>query len=223
MKLGGSAIFTVMEKVVDIATWNRRESYEFFKEFQDPFVGLSVDIEVTDFYRYCKSKGLGIHHPLLYATLAAANDFEPIALRRKGEGVVLYDTIDMGCSVLKSDQSFTFAYYNWIQGESFEDFLVRTTEITRAAAKGIPLDPRPGRTNLIYGTTLPWVSFTSFSHPKQGGGHSIPRTVFGKIFERDRKWYLPFHLEVDHALMDGLDMSMYLSKVENQLRALAEL
>jgi len=210
-----------MDKTVDIASWHRRESYEFFKEFQDPFVGIGVELEVTAFYHYCKSNNVSIHHALLYATLAAANDFKPMALRRKADGVVLHDTIDMGCSVLKNDQSFTFAYYSWVEGESFEEFIARTSAITRAAAKGIPLDPRPDRTNLIYGTTLPWISFTSFTHPKQGGGHSIPRTVFGKIFERNEKWYLPFHLEVDHALMDGLDMAGYLSLVEEELRELA--
>ena len=64
---------------------------------------------------------------------------------------------------------------------------------------------------IVFGsmTTAPWISFTSFSHPKQGGGHSIPRTVFGKIFERDGKFWLPFHLEVDHALMDGIHMAKY--------------
>ena len=211
-----------MEKQVNIAAWNRRESYEFFKEFQDPFVGIGVDLEVSQFYLFAKSQKLGVHHALLYATLAAANEFEPMSLRRKEDGVVSYDTIDMGCSVLKADGSFTFAYYAWIHGESFEEFIARTKKITRTAAKGIPLDPRPNRTNLIYGTTLPWVSFTSFSHPKQGGGHSIPRTVFGKIYERSGIWYLPFHLEVDHALMDGLDMANYLQAVEQKLRAIAE-
>ena len=112
-------------------------------------------------------------------------------LRRKDDGVVEHSIIDMGCSVLKDgSDAFTFAYYPWTPEESMLDFIRRSCEITKKAAAGLPLDPRPDRTNLMYGTTIPWISFTSFTHPKKGEGHSIPRTVFGKIFQREGKYLL---------------------------------
>jgi chloramphenicol O-acetyltransferase type A len=64
---------------------------------------------------------------------------------------------------------------------------------------------------------LPWISFTSFTHPKKGGGHSIPRTVLGKIFNREGKDLLPFQLEVDHALMDGIHMAQYFDVLQSEL------
>lgn len=207
-----------MEKEIDVENWDRRESYEFFRGFADPFVGIAVEIEVSSFYHYCRTKSISIHHALLYCTLAAANNYAPMRLRRTETGVVEHSTIDIGCSVLKTGtEAFTFAYYPWRQGESASEFLERTETITRKAAEGLPLDPRPDRTNLIYGTTLPWISFTDFKHPKQGGGHSIPRTVFGKIFERKESYFLPFHLEVDHALMDGIHMAKYFEHLEREL------
>ena len=57
----------------------------------------------------------------------------------------------------------------------------------------------------------------SFTHPKKGEGHSIPRTVFGKIFQREGKYYLPFQLEVDHALMDGLHIARYFEQLQGEL------
>ena len=32
-----------IEKIIDIATWNRREHYEHFSAFDDPFFGLSCN------------------------------------------------------------------------------------------------------------------------------------------------------------------------------------
>lgn len=210
-----------MDRVVDIENWERRESYEFFKTFKDPFVGIGVELDASKLKAFCSATKTSVHHTLLYCTLAAANSYRPMRLRRKGEGVVEHETIDIGCSVLKNGSAaFTFAYYPWIHGESLEDFLGRTRAITQKAAQGLPLDPRPDRTNLIYGTTAPWISFTSFSHPKQGGGHSIPRTVFGKIYERDGKFWLPFHLEVDHALMDGMHMAKYFELLQERMDGL---
>ena len=140
--------------------------------------------------------------------------------RRIDDGGVEHSSIDMGSSVLKNDSyAFTFAYSPWIPEESLLDFIRRSREITKKAASGLPLDPRPDRTNLMYGTTIPWISFTSFTHPKKGEGHSIPRTVFGKIFQREGKYYLPFQLEVDHALMDGLHIARYFELLQQELNA----
>jgi chloramphenicol O-acetyltransferase type A len=38
--------------------------------------------------------------------------------------------------------------------------------------------------------------------------------VFGRFFERDGRYLLPFNLEVDHALMDGLHLAKFFKLVE---------
>ena len=32
-----------IEKIIDIATWNRREHYEHFSAFDDPFFGVPIE------------------------------------------------------------------------------------------------------------------------------------------------------------------------------------
>ena len=181
-------------------------------------MGITVELDATVLVRICKSKSISIHHALLYCIISAANQYLPMRLRRNEEGVVEHSTIDMGCSVMREGTSaFTFAYYPWHEGDDAQHFIDRALEITRKTAHGLPLAHRPNRTNLIYGTTLPWISFTSFTHPKKGRGHSIPRTVLGKIFNREGRDILPFQLEVDHALMDGIHMAQYFDIFQNQL------
>ncbi len=34
-----------IEKIIDIATWNRREHYEHFSAFDDPFFGVTVQVD----------------------------------------------------------------------------------------------------------------------------------------------------------------------------------
>ena len=34
-----------IEKIIDIATWNRREHYEHFKFFLDPFFWVTVKLD----------------------------------------------------------------------------------------------------------------------------------------------------------------------------------
>ena len=210
-----------MTKEIDITNWDRRESYELFKEFEDPFFGLQVELDVTLFWTYCKFQGLGIHHSLLYAVVKTANSYAPMKLRRRGEGVVELDQTHIGCSVLKTGtEGFTFAYYPWKDGLSVAEFDAQSRPFTQESAAGAVMDPRHHQDDIIYGTTLPWVSFSGFKHARKAGTHSIPRIVIGKMYERDGCKLLPFHLEVDHALMDGFHASQYLLRLQASLDAI---
>ena len=67
----------------------------------------------------------------------------------------------------------------------------------------------------LYMTALPWVSFTSFSHPMQlHPADSVPRFAWGKFFEDGNLLKLPLSVQGHHALMDGLHMGRYYEKVQ---------
>ena len=36
-----------IEKIIDIATWNRKEHFEHFSAFDDPFFGVTVHVPVV--------------------------------------------------------------------------------------------------------------------------------------------------------------------------------
>ena len=45
-----------IEKIIDIATWNRREHYEHFSAFDDPFFGVTVKVDCTRAYQEAKDQ-----------------------------------------------------------------------------------------------------------------------------------------------------------------------
>ena len=49
-----------IEKIIDIATWNRREHYEHFSAFDDPFFGVTVNVDCTRAYQEAKDKGVSL-------------------------------------------------------------------------------------------------------------------------------------------------------------------
>ena len=54
-------------------------------------------------------------------------------------------------------------------------------------------------------TAIPWVSFTSFSHPIHlAAADSVPRFALGKIIEEGESLKMPLDVQGHHALMDGL-------------------
>ena len=74
------------------------------------------------------------------------------------------------------------------------------------------------RIDLIYYSVIPWVSFTSFKHANSGDNRqTVPRMVFGKMFEDGSRRLMPFSVEVHHALMDGYHVGRYFKLFQEKL------
>ncbi len=61
-----------IEKIIDIATWNRREHYEHFSAFDDPFFGVTVNVDCTRAYQEAKDKGVSFSLLVLHRIVTAA-------------------------------------------------------------------------------------------------------------------------------------------------------
>ena len=65
-------------------------------------------------------------------------------------------------------------------------------------------DVESKRVDLIYCSVIPWVSFTSFKHASRlDRTQTIPRIVFGKIFDDGPVKKMPLSVEANHTIMDG--------------------
>jgi chloramphenicol O-acetyltransferase type A len=82
----------------------------------------------------------------------------------------------------------------------------------------VNLKDEPGRDDLLYITSIPWVSFTGITHPvHMNPVDSIPRISWGKYFEEYNKIKLPLSVQVHHALADGVHMGQYFNNLQEIL------
>lgn len=80
------------------------------------------------------------------------------------------------------------------------------------------MDDDPERDDLLFMSTIPWVSFTSFTHPmKLHPADSVPRFAWGKIFEKTGMLKMPLSVQGHHAVMDGVHMGRFYKKVQDFL------
>ena len=82
-----------IEKIIDIATWNRREHYEHFSAFDDPFFGVTVQVDCTRAYQEAKTKGISFSLLVLHRITTAAAAVEEFRYRIEGDKVVCYDSV----------------------------------------------------------------------------------------------------------------------------------
>ena len=59
--------------VVDISTGSRRGNYEFFRDFFNPNLGVTVRVDVRHAYSAAKRKGVSFFLSYFYAILSAVS------------------------------------------------------------------------------------------------------------------------------------------------------
>lgn len=205
-----------MPDYLDIETWSRRELFDFFINYDNPYFNVCVQVDVTNLLAVSRARSIKFSLAIHYFALRCANETEPFRYRLKDGRVIVYEVITGGTTVLLPNESFAYAYFDYHKNFArFVSGMDKSVEAIRTSTG--PLKPTM-RDDVIYHTTLPWISFTSFMHARtKGRGDSIPRIVFGKFKNDGGRTVMPLSIEVHHALMDGIHVGDYLSRLEAAL------
>jgi chloramphenicol O-acetyltransferase type A len=205
-----------MAKYLDLENWPRRELFEFFIGYSNPYFNVCTQVDVTKLVALARARSVRISSAIHYFALRVANEIEPFRYRLEDGKVRVYDVVHGGTTVLKPNETFAYAYFDY--QPDFEEFIETMGKAVDEVRNDTgPLKPTM-RDDVIYHTTLPWISFTSFAHARtKGRGDSIPRIVFGKFRNETERLMLPISIEVHHALMDALHVGRYLSSLEEAL------
>ena len=208
-----------MPQYLDIATWPRRDAFEYFRGFDKPYFNVCTRLDAARLKAAVAARGVGgfslAYH---FVALRLANEIEPFRYRLEGGRVRVLDAVYGGATVLRDDDSFGFAYLE--PTHSFAQFAQQGAAAVAAAKScAAGFEPRVGDEALIHFTTLPWIHFTSFSHARNWGREdSVPKISFGRAERDGARLWLPVSVEVHHALMDGLHVGRYLERFEAVLR-----
>ncbi|WDE02870.1 hypothetical protein SG34_015605 [Thalassomonas viridans] len=213
-------------KKIDVAHWNRRNHFEFYKDFTDPCFNICVSVDVSVAVRYAREHKLSVFLTLLYLSNKATNAVEAFRRRLDSEqNVWLVDCTQPSATVLKADETFNFC--DFIFSEDLHDFVLRGREKMQQALS------EPGLANVtnlpeqIFYSVIPWLEFTSYKHAANAGFNHVPKIVFGKITAKsaasagEERLMMPVSVELSHVLADGLDIAKYIAAFEKNIQHLS--
>ena len=203
---------------IDLNSWSRKDHFEFFTAMDEPFFGITIQLDMTQAYNYCKTKGYPLSLYYLYAASWASNQVEAFKYRiLKGEPIV-YNTIHLNAVQLRNDHSFVFTYIPF--EDDFETFLKTAPKHQQEALKrtGLGITEDTMRIDSIHYSVLPWLDFTSLSHARSYKfPDSCPKISFGKLVKEDQKLRMACSIHVHHALMDGYHVGLFTEKLQTFL------
>ncbi len=98
--------------------------------------------------------------------------------------------------------------------QTFAEFYPNAEATIEHTKQHPTLEDEPGKDDLLFLTSIPWVSFTGIMHPiHMHPVDSVPRFAWGKFFKENDRIMLPLSVQVHHALMDGFHVGRYYHKI----------
>lgn len=193
---------------MDIRNWNRKEIYTFFKDFEEPYYGITMDLDCTEAYDFAKSRQISFFLCYLYLTLKAVNQTEAFKYRIEGDDLFRYDVINGSATIDRDDGTFGFSLIPYF--EDLDLFVEKATEEVIEVRTSSQLIRSEIGENIIHFSALPWIRFTSVSHPrKYSRRDSIPKVTIGQYYTTGDRRMIPVSVHVNHAVADGLHVGEF--------------
>lgn len=204
-------------KEINIEKWNRKKQYNFFKSLDYPHFNICANIDITEFLNYTKENNEAFFISTLYLVMKATNSIKEFRYRMREDKVIEHDLVHPSFTIMGDDEVFGFCHAKY--SENFLEFKLRATDAVNKAKADISIDDESDKDDMVFLTSIPWVSFTSASHPIHlKTVDSIPRIAWGKYFEENGRAKLPISIQVHHSMMDGVHVGKLFMKLEEVFR-----
>jgi chloramphenicol O-acetyltransferase type A len=200
-------------RIIDVSTWSRSEHFRAYNASWEPHFSITANLDLTRFYPAAKHSGSTLTVAIVYAISRAANTVPELRYRIRGEMVVEHAVVHPSITVMADGDAFTFCALDY--GPDFPGFATQAAERIAYSRQHPSLKDEPGRDDFLFMTSIPWVSFTAFSHPgHMGAATSIPMMAWGKLFSDGGRQMMPLCIKVHHAVVDGVHVGRFYEKLQ---------
>ena len=199
-----------MKHIIDIETWERRDNYNFFRNFHNSWISITSEVDCTEAFPAAKAAKRSFFLYYLYAVLRAANEVKEFRFRTDKNGQVVYhDQVDIISPIAVPGKTFYTVRIPY--HADFERFYAEAYHIVH----NIPEEGDPygaekvikeqGDFDIIQLSATPQLYFTSLTYTQMAPDHPLdyPLMNAGKVVPREGRLVMPIAFTVNHAFVDG--------------------
>ena len=207
-----------MMRIIDRDTWPRKEHFEWFSAFDEPFFSLMSDVDCTTAFMESKGGGPTFFARYLHACLTAINTISEFRYRVVEDQVVEFDAIHASPTLGREDGTFGFGFVRYDA-----DLTVFNTALNKDVQRvqsfsGLGVNENSIRQDVIHFSAIPWVKFTALTHARSFKFQdSAPKITVGKVYQKEDRFLLPTSVTVHHGFLDGFHVGEFLKLFEEQL------
>jgi chloramphenicol O-acetyltransferase type A len=201
---------------IELQTWPRQKHFYLFRAWDHPHFNMCAPVDLTACFPIVRGRNASITVAIVYLIARAANAIPEFRYRIRAGEVIEHEVVHPSTTILAQEDLFSFCTFEY--AADFSVFAPRAAAQIASVQAHPVLENEPGRDDLLYMSAIPWVSFTSFTHPMHlNPPDSIPRFAWGKFFEENGRLKMPLSVQGHHALMDGIHVGRFYAEIQSYL------
>ena len=201
-------------KIIDVTDWKRALHCQIFRNSIEPSYCVTFELDITNFLEKVRTMKYPFTMALIFVVSKCANGIEEFRYRFVDGQIVLYDKIDTAFTYIDKGTEL-FKVVNVAMQDTLEEYVAIATQ---KAENQKEYFTGPLGNDVFQFSPMPWVSYTHISHTNSGKkDNATPLFDWGKFFERDGKWILPFSVQVHHSFVDGIHIGKLADSLQSYL------
>ena len=203
---------------LDMEKYPRRKHFDYFNSMAYPYVGVTVNVDITDFSSKAGKEGLPFFLTFCYCVAQAANGVPEFRQRIKDGRIIQYDWCQTSHTEALDDGSY--CYCTLESNMSFREYLPKALEAQKLARQKASLDDGEDGDSLLFISSMPFISYSALVQPVPSPADSNPRISWGKHFRQGDRLLLPVSVLCHHALVDAVHISRFYATLDMALTSL---
>ncbi len=202
-------------RYLDMDAYPRRAHFEYFSAMANPYMGVTVELDITDFCARIRELGHPFFLSLLWCVNRAADSVPEFRQRIDGGRIVEFGECRTSHTLALADGTYCYCQLS-AAGRPLDGYIAYASAAQERARLSQSLDDGDGL-DLYFISTLPWLSYTALVNPTPSPADSNPRLTWGKWFERGGRRLLPFTALCNHALVDGAHLARFFDALRGEM------
>ena len=208
-------------RILDMNSYRRSAHFAYFRSLSYPYVGTTVSVDVTRLVHACRHLERSFYITFLHAAALAADGVTELRQRIRGDQIVEYNECPTSHIELLDDGSYCYCTLH--HHMDMESYYLHAEQARQACCNnGIQEDEDVE--SMYFISALPWLHYTALIQPVAGGDESNPRITWGKYEAGpSAQLLMPVTLLAHHALVDGLQLSQFYQRLNEEIARLSEM
>lgn len=202
---------------INITNWIRKEYFEHYHKNIPCTYSMTVKLDISKL----KNQNKHLYSTLLFWLTKIINRHQEFRTCFNSEGILGFFDEMIPCYTVFNQETETFTSIWTNETQDYDTFYQAYKNDVATFGKNQGLIGKPDVPENIFNVSMiPWVSFEGFNlNLPKGYNYLLPIFTFGKYYKENNKYWLPFSIQVHHAICDGFHISRLVNELQNHLNS----
>ena len=212
-----------MRKEIDVGAWDRKEHFEYYSKISTPHYCIAFNIDITKLLYYTRKHHISFYYSLIYLCTQSINSIDEFLLEIESNRVFKVNR-RVPCFTDLRKNATAFHMVSLPCEGSLIEFATRSRE--ESQNHPLPVNALAGldEPQIIY-SCIPWADITMYSNERDYNDPKLkddttPILVWGKYTQHGDKYMINMTLDVNHRLIDGYFVGLFVQKLECMIEEL---